>query len=224
MEDDPIYVEAVDHPPREDDDDEADGSPARSTTPRRLSPVWLAGVGVLLVIVALLIVPRLVTHQILTTPTLTMPLSPLPETPVVSLTPDWSLQLATVETLNAWRAANGYPALTINPLLTEIANRHKSFLSSLSLSEFDALDNPYRDAEGRSPQEAAQAAGYNGTVQMVVEVTAEDVTLDKLIFKLQTEGDENVHTRFSEVGLASERSLNTNLLYFVLILGSGNPS
>jgi hypothetical protein len=44
--------------------------------------------------------------------------------------------------------------------------------------------------------------------------------LGDLIFQMETEGGQEVHETFTEIGFASTQSLATDLYYDVIILGS----
>jgi uncharacterized protein YkwD len=62
-----------------------------------------------------------------------------------------------VDAINAYRADNGLPALTVNPILTTAAQAHSNDMACNSLFVHTGSD-------GSTPQSRATAAGYSGTV------------------------------------------------------------
>ncbi|MEZ4671964.1 MAG: toll/interleukin-1 receptor domain-containing protein [Anaerolineae bacterium] len=238
MEDDPVLKEALDKPPQSDDgedDDDLDTllrriAPATSRRPSRM--LMAGGAGVVLLLAVLFIVPRIASPPV--TPTLTatsqsVDASATPQQSDVTPSPTADLRQlpGTLENLNAWRGSQGYPALESNELLNELAERHMSYLISLPLSDLNALPTLNQDRDGRNAQDMAEAAGYAGTVQMVVKVTASTPLLDEVLTLIETGSEATgaeVHQQFKDVGLASQPSATTDSLYYVLILGSGNSS
>lgn len=220
IEQDPVLQEALQNPPQVDMDDDDDIPVIQPPVRRRSLLPIIAGVAVLLLLVAAgLIVPRVITPIV--TPTST----PTPTTEVTSEpaspTPDLTRQPVTLENLNAWRVQQGYPTLTTNTLLTAIAERHMDFLSSLTLTELENLDSLERNGDQQTPQEVAEAAGYSGKVEMIVPVPQETaLELGDLIFQMETEGGQDIHRNFSEIGYAAIQSLTTGSYYYLIVLGS----
>lgn len=64
---------------------------------------------------------------------------------------------AVVDAINAYRADNGLPALTVNPTLTAAAQAHSNDMACNSLFVHTGSD-------GSTPQSRATAAGYSGAV------------------------------------------------------------
>lgn len=140
--------------------------------------------------------------------------------------PDLGATPVNVASLNNWLVANGHTALEESPILSELAQRQRSYLMSLSVPEFNALDSLYRDRDGRTAQEMAEAMGYRGEVQMIVEVASSVVMLDDILDKIETSSDGDVYSRFHEIGVDFQSSLTTDpvKVFFVLLLGTGTPS
>jgi hypothetical protein len=171
-----------------------------------------------LVVVALIAFAR-PDDEPLTVTTLTVPGSPPATTqsatqtaPAASPTPD----RFGLETLNQWRADHQMEPLANNATLGLIADRHMRDLRSRPLFE---SWNEYRDAEGRDVAQMAAEAAYNGQVEMVVKITDEPLTIDELLDEMNRRGGEEVHTAYSEGGLAWVRALATGKYYYVLVLG-----
>ena len=171
--------------------------------------------GLLLVVIAAVLLAS--ATNVLTTvePTPTA----VPETatatpPAPTLTAETLDQAATLALLNDWRLANGLAALDANPLLGTVAEQHASYLRSLPLQELEGT-NVFRNADGQDVVFMAGEVGYDGDVTMVVEITDDQVTLENLLTMLDDQGD------YSDAGLQQVRSIATNNLYFVLVLGAG---
>ncbi|HEX2907664.1 MAG TPA: toll/interleukin-1 receptor domain-containing protein [Phototrophicaceae bacterium] len=204
---------AIQNPPETDEDEVV--KPLSAPMPRSH---LLMGVLLALLTVAalgLLVAPTLLPPAI--TPTLTK--TQTVETETVVLTPAPSL--ADIENFNIWRQEQGYAALVENTTLKAVAERHLSYLSSVPLDDLSSI-SLYHNREGRDAQAMAADGGYLGQVEMFVTITDADVTLDDLLSMIEMQGSADVEARSREVGLAQERSLDTNKLYYVLILGSDN--
>jgi hypothetical protein len=141
-------------------------------------------------------------------------------------TPNLGATPVNIDSLNNWLVENGHTALKENPILSELAQRQRSYLMSLSVTDFNALDSWYRDRDGRNAQEMAEAMGYKGEVQMIIEVSSSVIMLEDALDKIETSGDGDVYSRFHEIGVDFQSSLTTDpvKVFFVLILGSGTPS
>ena len=127
--------------------------------------------------------------------------------------------MATVETFNEWREAQGYDLVIASDVLSQIAAQHISDLASRPLAE---LGNISRSSDGRDIEQIAEEAGYSGQTQMVAFVTEGEVTLDDLLLRLESFGDADIQRLYNEVGFATERRFATNRLYFVFILGQAD--
>ncbi len=134
--------------------------------------------------------------------------------PAVTLPPNALEQPASLDLLNVWRTNNGMSALTVHAALQSIADEHVSYLRSLPLPELEST-NMFRNADGQDVIFMANSAGYSAEVLMVVEATDADFTLQNLLGQLDDQA------RFTDAGYSQVRSIATNKLYFVLILGAG---
>ncbi|MBZ0295121.1 MAG: TIR domain-containing protein [Anaerolineae bacterium] len=201
-----VYGEiAVDHP-----------TLRRTSRTGRWRWVGLVGVLAAVLVVLLGILPLLRSAN---NPPVTVTLSPSMIMP--SSTPPTQTVVApiTLDAINAWRQENGYAPLTSDPILSTIADRHVSDLRSRPLSE---PYNEYRDLEGRSVQEIAAAAGFEGEVEMFVKITDSPMPLSELIDEIGKRGDEDVQTRYDLVGFDWTRSVATGKHYYVLVMGRKN--
>lgn len=149
------------------------------------------------------------------TPTITVE-----ATPGATADPDLLNQEVTLERLNAWRAAQGYPALNQDALLTQVAEDHMAFLANLTLDELDSQPLNF-NADGLDAAFMANSAGYVGEVQMfVVASDFASGTVGELIDQLEAQGGGDViHTRYTEVGLAVLHKPGTNYLYRIALFG-----
>jgi len=149
-----------------------------------------------------------------------------PQTLTATSAPDLAATAANVESLNNWLGNNGHNPFKENSILSELAQRQRSYLMSLSVPDFNALDSLVRDRDGRDAQEMAKAMGYKGDVQMIVEVAPSVVMLKDILEKIEMSGDNDVYNRFHEVGIDFQSSLTTDpvKVFFVLVLGTGAPS
>lgn len=136
-------------------------------------------------------------------------------TPVLpTLSPGLLSQPATLANINQWRASSNLSPLNQHAALQGIAEQHLSYLRSLPLSELEST-NIFRNADGQDVIFMANEAGYTGDVLMVVETTDENYTLQNLLDELDDQA------RYVDAGWEQVRSIATNKLYYVLILGTG---
>ena len=140
--------------------------------------------------------------------------SPTPATPLPTLPPGALTQPATLDLLNSWRASQSMTALTVNPALQGIAEAHVSYLRSLPLPELEST-NIFRDADGQDVVFMAEQAGYSGDVTMLVQTTDDEFTLQALLDEIDSQ------TQYVDAGFEQVRSIATQKLYWVLILGAG---
>ncbi|MCB9450405.1 MAG: toll/interleukin-1 receptor domain-containing protein [Anaerolineaceae bacterium] len=128
---------------------------------------------------------------------------------------------ASIEALNTWREANEYVPLTEDATLQALAQRHLNYLLSILPDALPAT-NLYVDDAGRDIQTVAAEAGYASTedVAMFVEVRDGNFPLDDLLLQLQIQGNPDLQANARYYGLAQERSIDTDKLYFILIIGS----
>ncbi len=255
LEDDPILIEAISSPPLTIDEGEdldltqlatkpsrnvAASAVITSTPKPRISlRSWqiLMGIGALFIVIfgiaafmtASKSPPIVATSTVTPTvvaSTATLAVTSEPSLASPSAAPNLGATAVNIGSLNNWLVENGYEALKENPLLSELAQRQRSYLMSLSVPDFNALDSWYRDRDGRNASEMATAIGYNGDVQMIVEVASSVVMLDDILDKIETSSDTDVYSRFHEIGVDFQSSLtaDSTKVFFVLILGTGAPS
>ncbi len=183
-------------------------APPVPPAPRR-SWRWLAGGLVALLVVAAAVVLAFngmnAAPPSTAAPTLTSP--PLP-----TLAPNALTQPATLDLLNAWRASSGLPSLNSHPALQAVAEQHLSYLRSLPLPELEST-NMFRNADGQDAIFMASEAGYTGEATMVVVTTDDQYTLQNLLDELDGLQD------YTDAGFEQVRSIATNKLYLVLVLG-----
>ncbi|MBZ0303593.1 MAG: TIR domain-containing protein [Anaerolineae bacterium] len=123
-------------------------------------------------------------------------------------------QPATLDRLNAWRAASGLTPLAENAALQAVAEQHISYLRSLPLPELEST-NVFRNADGQDVVYMADAAGYAGSVTLFVETSDTPFSLQALLERL--DGQEI----YTEAGFSQVQAIATGKLYWVLILGTG---
>jgi hypothetical protein len=193
-------------------------TPPPARTPTRPNLRLIAGVVVMLLVVSAGLVLAITSGNpsqlAITPPAITATTHLTPSTPASELPANALDQPASLELLNTWRAANNLPVLIENPALQTVAEQHVSYLRSLPLSELESI-NLFRNADGQDVVFMANEAGYNGEVMMLVATTDGDYNLQNLLNEL----DQQVN--FTEAGHSQVRSIATNKLYFVLILGAG---
>lgn len=225
--DDEVFQQAVANPPQPTMADVFSASDTERT-PEAVNrpglPRWwplAAGIVAVVLVIALLALMNPPAPPVIPTPTPT-PTTTAPDiTPDVTAAPDdLRTSPASAESLNAWRSAEGYPVLTQNTTLDALAQAHLAYLISLPSSDLPAT-NLYLDEQGRDIQAAAAEAGYPApeSVVMFVEVRDADFTLDDLLFQMEIQGSSDLQSRAREYGFAQERSVDTNKLYFVLVVG-----
>jgi hypothetical protein len=217
------FHQALANAPAPEPDDEED----ERLSPRPRLPLIVAAVVVLIALVGA--TAFIMSQSTPSTTTLTpgITVSPtgstLPTEAAVSTEPVVTLdsQPVSLESLNAWRTANGFSPLTPNPTLDAIANVHLSYLSSLPISDLPVM-NLYLDANGEDATAMAAEADYAGEVQMFVEVRDESLSMGDLLSKFQMESSADMQSQMHEFGLAQDDSSDTGKHYFVLVLGTGN--
>lgn len=250
LDDDPILIEAINSPPLTIDEGEDLDLTQLATKPAlkhaaldskrgialqsRRTLLWIGGLLVVILGIAAFVTlskPLPIVANVSTvTPTSTIAntatLTVTPTLSTVTPAPNLGATPVNIASLNHWLVENGHTALKESPILSELAQRQRSYLMSLSVTEFNALDSLYRDRDGRTAQEMAEAMGYKGDVQMIVEVASSVVMLDDILDKIETSGDGDVYSRFHEIGVDIQSSLTTDpvKVFFVLILGTGAPS
>ncbi|MBE7534540.1 MAG: hypothetical protein HS124_02255 [Anaerolineales bacterium] len=124
---------------------------------------------------------------------------------------------AIIDAINAYRADNGLPALTVNPTLTAAAQAHSNDMACNSLFVHTGSD-------GSTPQSRATAAGYSGTVtenvygrnpppsgQEVVAWWATDQTDPR-------HGQNLLTTKYTEVGVGY--SFFNDFGYYAVVFGA----
>jgi TIR domain-containing protein len=228
VDEDPIFREAVNNPPTQDDthpDDEA--VPVRSAG--GLSS-RLMGVGALvfvLLLAAVVLVPRLLAVN----PTPTAPITTaLTETPSVDATAtgqdaaavcaatELDTRQVTLECLDAWRKTKNFPSLVQNSTLENAANNHLIYLENLTVDELAAKNLCYED----NKEVCGSVDGYSGQVKMFAYAQPDKLMFSDLTDIMNDQDTQNVQSIAREFGLAIDRSPDTNILYFVLILGAGS--
>lgn len=190
--------------------------PPRSPSPDRRRWIVMTGVLVIAFVVLIGVMPLL---QPANDPPITVTLTP----PIIipsSSPPTQPITVAPIslDAMNLWRQENGYTPLVPDPILTTLADRHVSDLRSRPLSE---PYNEYRDLQGRSAQEMADATDFVGEVEMFVKITDGPMPLSELINEITRRG-EDIQTRFDLAGFDWIRSVATGKHYYVLILGRKN--
>ena len=191
--------------------------PTQHSRPRRARRRWwfstaIMGLIVLLALVSVLPLLRPAGPQESVNVTLTTSVVIPSSTP----RPGQVIEPISLESLNVWREQNGYPALSEDPTLDELADSHVSDLRSRPLSE---PYNEYRDKFGRSVQEMADERGFGGEVEMFVKITDGPMPLADLLDEIIKRGGLDMHTRYDLVGFDWVASVATGNHYYVLIMG-----
>src|SRR5690606_33777345 len=126
-------------------------TPPPAHTPARPNLRLIAGVVVVLLAVSIGLVLAITggpSQSAITPPAITATTHLTPGTPAAELPANALDQPASLELLNAWRAANRLPVLIENPVLQTIAEQHVSYLRSLPLPELESI-NLFRNADGQ---------------------------------------------------------------------------
>lgn len=220
--DDEVFQQAVANPPQPTMADVFSASDAERTPAvvnRPGLPRWwplVAVIGAAVVLIAIVALSNPPTPPVTPTPTTVPDITP----DVTAAPDDLRTSPASAESLNAWRSVEGYPVLTRDTTLDALAQAHLAYLISLPSSDLPAT-NLYLDEQGRDIQAAAEEAGYAApeSVAMFVEVRDGDFSLDDLLFQMEIQGSSDLQSRAREYGFAQERSVDTNKLYFVLVVG-----
>ncbi|MBL8164016.1 MAG: toll/interleukin-1 receptor domain-containing protein [Anaerolineae bacterium] len=206
-----VTLDAIANPPRTENEDDDDVSPAKKRFPRE---ALIAALVAVLVIGAAAVMLLTQSPPAVITPTTEPVITNTPVTPM-----DTSVS-ADLESLNTWRVSQSLPDLTPDALLNDIADRHMNYLGSISLDELPGK-NLVLDADDRSAQDIATEEGYTGSVQMFALVEEDgEVTLSELIDTMIATGLDQVVENASVVGLAQDRSPDTGIAYFVLVIGT----
>ena len=117
---------------------------------------------------------------------------------------------------NDWLACGDFPELIVNTDLTNIAGRQRSYLSTLSRDQLDAI-NPYVDAQNRDVEEQARIVGYDGLVEMIVAIQENIITFNDINEIFQARGIEL--ERYTELGFDIDFDPAVNLHYLVITIG-----
>jgi hypothetical protein len=147
------------------------------------------------------------------------------ERPPMTFTPlptrDPAAQPADLETLNAWRVAQGWAALTDNPNLSQIASSHLSYLASQPLDSLNDIPL-YQDENGNGLMQMP-IYDYGGDAQMFVYPPSTTAPTLADLIALLDDRDPNGDMQRSarDGGLARRTSPDTGMNYWVLILGAG---
>lgn len=128
-------------------------------------------------------------------------------------------QIATLNTLNAWRASQGFSPLVQNDLLQRTAETHLSDLSRRTREEVNQT-SPFINANGQELDRLPGQNGYNGrVVTFAVDEAGDTLTLGELLDGLERRGGSDVHQRITEVGLDTASFITNNRFIFVIIVG-----
>lgn len=131
-------------------------------------------------------------------------------------------QPASLEALNAWRAAEGYPPLVENAVLMAVAADHLNDLRPRTREEIDQ-GSPFFNSEGRQLDTLPAAAGYAAPVVTFAYDSEAALTLGTLLEALDRRAGAAVHETAREVGLAMYEFSGFDRFIFITILGEGTP-
>ncbi len=225
---DEVFQQAIANPPAPTLSDVFD--PTDEAVPPDVPPPvkpgrWRLGLAAGAVIVLILVLAFILNPPapvVVTTETPDVTDAPVPDE-TITPTLDFNSEPASIESLNAWREANGYAPLTVNATLNALAQRHLSYLISIPRDDLPSTDLNV-DEPGRDIQAVAAEAGYPmpENVEMFVEVRDGDFPLGDLLLQLEIQGSSELQSRAHEYGFAQERSVDIGKLYFVLIMGAEN--
>lgn len=122
-----------------------------------------------------------------------------------------------IDAINAYRADNGLPALTVNPALTAAAQAHSNDMACNSLFVHTGSD-------GSTPQSRATAAGYAGTVTENVYGRNPPPTGQEAVAWWATDQTDPRHgqnlltTKYTEVGVGY--SFFNDFGYYAVVFGA----